>query len=630
MSGIQKKRTVIEAAICAAAAFLSYANALGGGFVWDDIYLVLKNPYIKGIDNIAALFTSGYWASIGKTGGLYRPLTMLSFLIENSVAGSSPWLYHLDNILLHALAATLVYLVAGRLLSDVHSAAPLFAGLLFAVHPVHVEAVSWISGRAELLSAVFFLSAFLAFLHPTRRFVRREVSAVLFLLGLLCKETSVMLPVIVILYLVIIGKERGLKHLAVSVAPYLIVLAAYIPVRLTILRGHIGPQFQMFGAVDGYHTFLTMMKAGFQYVRLTLFPADLRVAYIFPPPGTILDYQVILFITLLIALIALSGRLNRAYPLTLFLILWFVVALLPVSNLIPTEVIMTERALYLPSVGVCILIGTLFASALSADRRITAVSAAIVMVLMAAITISRTPVWCNQELFTKEQLILHEKLVEDFPEEPAAYVKLADSYMALGDARKAGPLYEKALELDPADCGAHYGLANSLRSVGRLDKALDELFYALDCGYDRPADIHGNIGAILMDIGRPEEAEKHILIALELAPDNAGHHLNHGLLLAKTGDFSGALKEFVTASRLDPGMFDAYFQQGIIYGIKEDYGSAVDVLTRAVELEPDNPEAHLYLGAAYEGLGEHGRAEHEYSIAGKLSPGNGSSTGRAR
>jgi len=622
MSRYGDRRVITEALVCAAAGALAFLNSLGGGFVWDDIYLVVKNPYVKGIANLPTLFTTGYWASLGKTGGLYRPLTMLSFLVENAVAGVSPWLYHLDNLILNSLAAVLVYLIARRVINGADTVAPLLAGLIFAVHPVHTEAVSWVSGRAELLSSVFFMAAFLAFLHPTRRVVRQEVSAGLFLLGLLCKETAVTLPAVVLLYMLLVRRERGLRPLAASVLPYVLVLATYVPVRLAVLGGHAGPQTQMFAAVSGYHTFLTMMKAGFQYVRLTLFPTGLQVAYVFPPVGSIMNYQVAGFIIAILLLAVMSWRLYRTRPVVLYFILWFIVTLLPVSNLIPTEVIMTERALYLPSAGACILLGALFARAYSVRRVAAMMSVLVVLAAFTALTVNRTPVWGNDRLFQTELLGINKRLVHNFPDQPEAYTKLADSYVALGEISRAGPLYERALSLYPDDCGALYGLGNAYKSAGRLEDALRELKSALECGYDRPSDIHGNIAAILYEMGELDESEKQLEAAIKLDPYEPRHRVNLGYILQKRGDLKGAIETTRLAADMAPGNYMARYRLGMLYGELEDFGEAIWWLKQAVVLEPGNVNALFYLGAAYEASGDIQNAKREYEAVIKADPGN--------
>jgi len=378
----------------------------------------------------------------------------------------------------------------------------------------------------------------------------------------------------------------------------------------------------MFGAVSGYHTFLTMMKAGFQYVRLTLFPTGLQVAYVFPPPGSILDYQAAGFVAALVLLAVMSVRLYRTRPAVLFFILWFIVTLLPVSNLIPTEVIMTERALYLPSVGACILFGALFSRVYSSSRIVGLVSVIAVVLSFVSLTMERTPLWGNDRLFQTELLGINKRLVVDFPDQPKAYTKLADSYVTLGETAKAGPLYEKALSLDPDDCSARYGLGNAYKDSGRLKDALRELDRALKCGYEFPADVHGNIAVILYEMGKPDESEKQLRTAIKLDPYEPRHRVNLGYLLQSRGDIKGAIESTREAVDMAPDDYMARYRLGMLYGELEDFREAVRWLKEAVALEPGNPDALFYLGAAYEASGDTQNARKEYEAVLKTDPGN--------
>jgi tetratricopeptide (TPR) repeat protein len=431
-----------------------------------------------------------------------------------------------------------------------------------------------------------------------------------------------MLPVIIFLHIAIIERKTLARSFVIELWPYAAPMALYVPLRLSVLGGHIGPQSQMFQNISGFETFLAMMEAGFHYIRLSLFPTDLRVAYIFPPPGSIFEPQVVIFIATVAVTILAARRYYKDAPLPVFLILWFFLTLMPVSNIVPTEVIMTERALYLPSAAFCILMGFVLAKAYAANRTVGLAVVLAIAVSFASLVVDRTPVWGSERLFQQELLTINLGLVEDFPDQPAAYTKLADSYVVLGELKEAGPLYERALELDPADCGAHYGLANSLKNAGRLDDALDELYYALDCGYDLPADIHGNIAAILFEMGNLSESEMQLLTAIEFDPYEPRHRVNLGYILQKRGDLAGAVESTLMAANMDGANFESRFRLGMLYGETGDFHSAVRWFKEAVVLSPDNTDARFYLGAAYEASGNIESAEREYASIIEKAPGH--------
>ncbi|HEX9860597.1 MAG TPA: tetratricopeptide repeat protein, partial [Nitrospirota bacterium] len=445
-----KKPTVtgsVPILLIIAGGILPYITALGNTFAWDDIYLVVKNPYIRGWDNLPGLFTTGYWASIGKTGGLYRPLTMLSFLTEHSLAGLSPLVYHIDNILLHTACSLLVYFIVRELV--VHRYAPLFAALLFAVHPVHTEAVAWVSGRAELLATLFFLLAFLGFLRHWGGRLWFLVSPALFLLGVLSKETAAMLPAVIFLYLLLVDRERRPSAFIRALAPYAAVLAVYLPVRLIVLSGHVGPEENIFQHVSGYGAFLAMSKAFMYYIRLLFVPVGLSAAYLFPPPESFFSLPVVLFWSLVAAVALLSPWLARRRPSALLFMLWMPVCLLPVSNIVPSEILMAERVLYLPSAGFCAVAGILAAKAADTRKYLTFGVAALVVLSFGAMSLDRNGVWRDEQSIHTELASINRRVIAEFPRYVQLYNNLADSSIILGRYQDAQDALKQAIELDP-------------------------------------------------------------------------------------------------------------------------------------------------------------------------------------
>lgn len=602
-----------------AGGILPYITALGNTFAWDDMYLVVKNPYIRGIENIPQLFTSGYWASIGKTGGLYRPLTMLSFLVEHSVAGLSPLIYHIDNILLHTACSLLVYFIVRELVE--HRYAPLFAALLFAVHPVHTEAVAWVSGRAELLATLFFLLAFLAFLRRWGGRLWFTVSPTLFLLGVLSKETAAMLPAVIFLYLLLVARERRPSAFIRALAPYAVVLAVYLPVRLIVLSGHVGPEENIFQHISGYGAFLAMSKAFMYYIRLLFLPTGLSAAYLFPPPESFFSPPVVLFWSLVAAVLLFSRGLAERHPTALFFTLWLPVCLLPVSNIVPSEILMAERVLYLPSAGFCAVAGILAARAADSRKYMTFGVAALVVLSFGSMSLDRNGVWRDERSIHTELASINRRVIAEFPRYVQLYNNLADSSIILGRYQDAEDALRQAIEIDPQNHSSHFKLASVYRATGRPVDAVDELRKAADLSPPYIDEVYGNMAAVLYDLGRRRESLEYLGKALELKPGNGRYHLNYGYLLMDTGERDHALDEFRKAGELDPDLSDVFFQQGVLLGEKQDYRGAISAFMNALRIDPSNAETHLYLGAAYDLDGRRELAVREVETALRLKPG---------
>ena len=191
-----------------AAALLVYANCLGHGFVWDDQYLVVDNPQIKDWRRAASLFVSDLFPPVMPS-GYYRPLQALSYLADYAVWGLLPAGFHLTNILLHGVTALVFYAVAVALLHS--TSAALIAASLFAVHPIHTEAIAYVSGRSDPLAAIFLLTALLGFIHHRRRAGNGWLflSLVCFALALLAREASLAL---ILLLPLIDANERRVRN----------------------------------------------------------------------------------------------------------------------------------------------------------------------------------------------------------------------------------------------------------------------------------------------------------------------------------------------------------------------------------------------------------------------------------
>ncbi|HZE88435.1 MAG TPA: hypothetical protein VE404_02750, partial [Verrucomicrobiae bacterium] len=197
---METDRTRLAPLLVALLAVAVYAGAVRNGVVRDDYYIVAHNPLVTGERSPWLIPVSHYWAGTDGTGDLYRPLTIASYWLNARVAGMAPWSFHLVNVLLHGLAAALVTVLALRLTASLAAAS--VAGALFATHPVLSEAVASIVGRADLLAAIFVLGAW-------RLRDRRGISLLLFGLGLLSKESAIVLPGFLVAEDLVRGRARA-------------------------------------------------------------------------------------------------------------------------------------------------------------------------------------------------------------------------------------------------------------------------------------------------------------------------------------------------------------------------------------------------------------------------------------
>lgn len=649
-----------------AAVSLSYFNAVSNGFALDDVPLVQKNPLVMDWRNTPAVFASEYWASTGgDSGGLYRPLTIFSYLVEHSIAGLDPTLYHLDNIGLHFLCCLLVFIIARRVTGN--EPGSLIAALLFAVHPAHVEAVANISGRSELLASLFTLLGLHTFMNPPKRVPWYIISPFLLMLGLLSKETAVVLPVLILVYLLAFerdGRGKDIRRITASLAPYVVITAAFILLRFYILGADAYPKDtgQVLVNTKGYWRMLVMFKVFLKYMQLSFFPVDLHAHYMLRPPNSILSVTGVLFLGIVGSFAAASPWLIKNKPIHFFAV-WFVITLLPVSNIIPVGILMSERALYLPLVSFCVLSGLLFSWAGGALQPVTYKSKTVVSIVIAVLLIfgvlthNRNKVWHDPDTIDVDLIESYAYVIDQFPESGLYHFFTAASLHSLKRYDESAAYLKKAAELEPGVIGHYIQLAEVYCTMERHDLALPVVEKALSLPTD---DLHSEVYAMFAevyymngmtvdaercinkalsmdDIGnnfvaaakiavnignmkRFEEAESYMRRAIELNPYVGDYHLHYAHILANTGRGQEALEELNKATKLDPGSPEAYFQQGMILGRMEKYDAAVKALKTAANLNPNDPQARYYLAVAYIGAGLFDEAAEELEMALRLKP----------
>jgi len=625
------KKDLLVSLLILAVVFVSYGSALSYRFVMDDFSLFVQNPNIKSWANIPHIFTSGYWDSEGLTRGLYRPFTIFTFLVEYSLGGARPFLPHLDNVLLHFICSVLVYLILKKIFG--RRDAPAFAALIFAAHPVHTEAVTWISGRAELLSAALSLLALHISIGKPGRSAWPFLTFFVFLAALLSKESAAVMPVLLAAYLLLFTPpEQGrgrIKAVLPRLYPYIAAFAVAVAARMIVLGGEMSPEGidQALYGVGPYGRFLTMSRAFYEYIRLGLFPYGLKLDYFFPPPGSLLDIRVLLPYAVLAATLLFATRIIRSSRPVFFAAVWFFVTLLPVSNIIPSGIIMSERAMYLPSLAACILIGAAIAASGRAVRAAGGnafVPAALFVPVLAAFsvsTINRNPVWADQERSNREYSRMLDRDIDNYPDYAVLYRTSArmQEYFGTDEADKDRAVARAADKLGPDDSEMHALLARRYAAKGMHEKALSEITVALRT--TRIDEYYDLAGMMLYKLKRLDEAEKMFDEAVRLNPGDSEAYMDKGEVRMELGDDEGALRLFEKAAYLDPQNHDAYLEQGIILDSRKQFGPAIEKVRKAVELDPASPDLRYFLAVAYMDGGKPEKARKELEEALRLRPG---------
>lgn len=549
------------AALIVLAAVAVYANALANGFALDDEFIVRMNMRVHDLRNLGAIWLRPYWPSWGEELGLWRPLAIFGYAIQWAIAGDRPWFFHLVNVLLHTGASVLAFLLLRRITGSVPGA--LFGGLVFAVHAVHTEVVANIVGQAELIAAITTFSACL--IHMGRpaglnvTWGRRVALVTLFLLGVLAKESAIVLPALLVALDFAQGRlalrrddvVRYSRSFGMLLFLFVAATVAYFAVRVHVL-GSIGgldaaPSLPF---LRQEHRVLIAFRAWVEYVRLLVFPLDLASDY---SPGVILPVQgwtpmvAVGAITFLAT--AIVAAMTPWYPKQGLPAAWLLITALPTSNLLlPIGVVVAERLLYTPSFSISLIsawmvvaIGDVRVPVRS--RRLATAFGVLALALMSVRTVLRNPDWDStfsifaalvrdhpesyrsqwhnaSRMFSVAQYETGEEYMQlahrIWPEDPALLNELG--FLSIGRMQydSAATYLEKAREYTPWLPRTQVLLAQAYVGAGRYQEALATARDAIAVGanpdliypllaqiYEAQGQLEPAIGAWRATISRP-------------------------------------------------------------------------------------------------------------------------------
>ncbi len=563
----------------AAATFLAYWTVLLCDFTnFDDPEHVIANPLVRqpSLNSLTRFFVEVRRPST--VIGYYKPLTMASLMVDSWLSGTGrlkPWIFHLTNLLLHIGSTVLVVLIIATATGSWQAGAIL--GLLFALHPLNVEAVAWISQRKGMLAAFFSLLAILAHLRRVRGGRRRfwfALELIAFLLALLAKPTAVPLPLMLLAMDYWPLKRLNRRALA-QMIPALLLAAGFAVVTL-VSHGQSSGQSYVKPDLTAAGLLLVPAHNIAFYLYKILVPLALYPIYPYPQPvaATNPPYLAGLVVTaLVIALLIWSWR--RSRPLAAGLA-FFLLALAPVLGTVPfTHSIAGDRFAYLPMVGLLLAAAARLAPVLAQPRRMLLVFIACFAVAGAfgLKTKLHCRVWLNS-------VTLWQHALAGFPDSAFAHATMGDALVRTDRLEEALSHLRRAVELDPQSALARYNLAVALARAGHAHQAI------------------GQYQAVLKLVG-----------------DHAGAHCNLAPLLAGQGETDQALWHLDQAISAAPSLVHAYFNKALIQRRLGRPEQAVDNLERAMLLAPHWHGAHHNLAIVLTDLGRIDQAIHHYHLA---------------
>lgn len=528
-SQIVEKSNIKIVVLLALFSTVLFLNTLENDFTYDDLKVVQWNPFLVEDANPKELLKEG------------RVVRTLTLILDHKLFGLNPSGYHLQNIFWHVLSTILLYFLILRLSGN--KTTSILSSILFAAHPIHVEAVANISNRKDTISLAFSLVTFLFYLKSyeckrERRHLIISLAFVSFMLAMLAKQSAVVIPVMLYayeFYFISPGKSRLLYDNRHRLWKFMAVFIVYgIYYLWAVIRGFL--ELNVTFRVE--ELFLTTTRMLLFYNNILLWPVNMSADHIFVLSNSLTEPKVQAALITWFIFTWVIIKLFKKVPLISFGLLWYLVTLLPVLFIPGTGYFAAERYLYMPSVGFVLIFAVALEKLLKHRYRASFLLLAAITALYSINTLNRNTIWSNNMTLWLDTL-------KKDPMSIRAILTKASLYHYNGEPEKAIPFYLKALEILPEDPGTI-----------------------------------NNLGSIYADLGRYDEAIRLYKNALSTALSPRLNLSNYKLI---NGLYEVSLKEYQAKLQDDPGNIEVYFQLGVLYVKMGENNKAIKAFEYFVE-----------------------------------------------
>lgn len=622
--------------------FAVFSSTIQNDFVnWDDDQNLLDNERYRGLS-----WTHLRWIFTNIHLGVYQPLSWLLWAVEYQLWGLNPAGYHLVSLLLHATSAVVFYFIAMRLLGlamncepqkEDHSlrVASALAALLFAIHPLRVEIVSWVSAQPYALSGLFFFLSILTYLKvtalPQESLSRRRhlmASAALFGLALLSKAVAVTLPLIlVVLDVYPLRRLRGHPREWFGESTvwiwrekgpfFFIALGAII---IGLYATSINAPMSFLGLLER----LALASYGIAfYLWKTLNPADLLPSfYELPKPINPFDWYFLLSAVVTLVISACTIVVRQDWPAGLTIWLSYLVMLAPNLGLIQHGAqLAANRYTYFSCLGWALLggAGLLYCCRARAGNPVGKQTLTLALALSLTVLTGFGALSWKMVAVWRDSTSLWAYTMKVDPENETAYFMLGNVLREEGRLDEAIKHYKQALRIFPGYATAHNNLGNVLAKQGKIDESIKhyEMAIKIAPGF---AEAHNNLAISLMETGRLDEAVHYYRQALRLTPDYAEAYYNLANTLTLQGRLNEAVDYYLQALQIRPNHVEFNYNLANALAIQGKFNLAIDHYLEAIQFEPDHLKAHNNLGIAYANLGLWNEAMRHYEKALLIDP----------
>lgn len=559
--------------------FIAFANTLFFEFVWDDLHQIRYNEALKSFKDIGDFFLS----PIPDMPIYYRPLFMLSLLIDYKIWGDSPFGFHFTNILLSIFSNVLLFIVAERLFKS--RAIAFISSIIFAIHPSHSASVSYVSARNELLCGFFIIHSFLFYITFRLASSKRLyiiLSLLFYFLALLSKEMAITMPFLIVLYEYSFHKNELRKHIKLP-AFFIITSIIYFLIRILIISSDQATEFPLmwrlatFSKVLLYDLFLLFFpffhKAFYKIEIFESFSNILSIIYL----GS--------FILLTLFVIYVKKWDRRLF----FSFSWILISLIPATTIITFiyPSLIAERYLYIPSFGLAMFLGILFYDIYKIMEEKSEKKALLLKFVFGLLILVFAILTIARNLEYKDNITLWRESEKDAPYEPYVMDKLASAYIE--------KKYYSQAEIE----------------LKRLE--------AVDANNPQ---IHHKLGNLYKRWGKYDLAENHYLKAIKIAPDYYLAFDDLAELYKRKGEYEKALRVFFKSLEINPEDPDVLYEVGEILVRQNKPLEAAPYFEASLKINPKHHLSAVKLGDIYLAIGDIGNAKAMYEKALSISPEN--------
>ena len=559
-----------------------YFNILKSPFQFDDISFIVENPNIRDVSNLLLI-----WKFMPT-----RFMDFFSLALNYHFAKLDVFSYHLFNLTFHLIVSMLVFwfaqlifstpIMAKDKLKSYKKEIALFISLIFLVHPIQTESVTYIHQRSTCLAGLFYLSALCLYVtarlwEPDKKLCIQRcifyfLAYIVALAGMFTRESTITLPVAMLLFeLYFLRTGKRIKWR--SAVPFLTTLFV-IPITMFLTKPITLLHIQRLGSapIKGWYYFLTQLNVKITYLRLFFFPLKQNFDYDYPISRHLFELPTLINLVVLILILAVALRIFRRYKLLSFAILWFFLTLLPESSFIPQPDVIFEHRLYLSLMGFSIFfVGSMYYIFLVRNRKLLLTSLILIVIVFSVLTIKRNTVW-------RSEISLWDDTVSKSPGKARPYNERGNAYASKGLYTQAITDFNKAIEIDSK---IRPDLQNPLHSYSILARV-----------YYNRANVYQKIGSL-------EQAVSDYSRSIEINSINPRAYNNRATVYTRRNEYDQAILGFSQAIQSDANFILAYSNRATLYMQRHKYLEAISDFSKAIEIDPNATEAYYGRAVAY-------------------------------